>query len=271
MGMSKVPTHQVHRLPRYDRDAVGLHVALLVHPDGAAWSVHERGDGRCLCLAHGPAGDWPAMELLPAHPASATFCALPELSTLVPESTLRPGTEAGHLSLVHGPLPTGLLRDEPMDDIGARCVYLHDEAMEHLVLERFPAARALALRTLLVRAALQGGRQAPTLLAHRVGKRMDVVLADAGGLQLSNAYHTATGTDALYHLMNLLDTLQRTAASVEVRWCGPAWPAGDTELLQRYLPKALPAHSTDDATLAGLDLRKPEAWWALLEQAACAS
>ncbi|MBK9699351.1 MAG: DUF3822 family protein [Flavobacteriales bacterium] len=269
--MARSTDTDAHHLPRYDREATGLHLGIVVHPDGLAWSVHDRADGRCLVLAQGRGATWPAEEHLPRHPASVSFCAMPELSTLVPESTLRPGTEAGHLSLVHGPLPTGLLRDEPVEDLGARCVYLHDEGMEHQVLERFPAARAIALRSLLVRAVLTLGRQGPALVAHRVGKRMDVALADAGGLKLSNAYHCATGTDALFYLLHLMDALHLAPADAAVHWCGPGWAAPDTDLLRRYLPTAAPALSGTDAMLVGLDAPSPEAWWALLEQAACAS
>ncbi|MCC6401995.1 MAG: DUF3822 family protein [Flavobacteriales bacterium] len=269
--MTRTTDTDAHHLPRYDREATGLHLGIVVHPDGLAWSAHDRADGRCLVLAQGRGATWPAEEQLPRHPASVSFCAMPELSTLVPESTLRPGTEAGHLSLVHGPLPTGLLRDEPVEDLGARCVYLHDEGMEHQVLERFPAARAIALRSLLVRAVLALGRQGPALVAHRVGKRMDVALADGGGLKLSNAYHCATGTDALFYLLHLLDALHLGTADVAVRWCGPGWNTTDTDLLRRYLPTAAPALSGTDAMLVGLDAPTPESWWALLEQAACAS
>lgn len=269
--MSRPTDPALHLLPRYDRGATGLHLAIVVHPDGLAWSAHDRADGRCLCLAQGRGTTWPAEERLPLEPAAVSFCALPELSTLVPESTLRPGTEAGHLSLVHGPLPTGLLRDEPVEDLGARCVYLHDEGMEHRVLERFPAAQAVALRSLLVRGALACGRQGAAVVAHRVGKRMDVAVADAQGLKLSNAYHCTTGTDALYYLLHLLDALRLEPAAVAVRWGGPAWAGADLELLKRYLPTAAPVLTSADPMLAGLETAAPETWWALLEQAGCAS
>ncbi|MBK9275961.1 MAG: DUF3822 family protein [Flavobacteriales bacterium] len=269
--MARTTDTDAHHLPRYDRGAAGLHLGIVVHPDGLAWSAHDRADGRCLMLAQGRGAAWPAEEQLPHHPATVSFCAMPELSTLVPESTLRPGTEADHLSLVHGPLPTGLLRDEPVEDLGARCVYLHDEAMEHQVLERFPAARAIALRSLLVRSVLALGRQGPALVAHRVGKRMDVALADRDGLKLSNAYHCATGTDALYYLLHLLDAMHQDPAVPAVRWCGPGWTPTDTELVRRYLPNAAPAVTGTDAMLVGLDAPSPESLWALLEQAACAS
>ncbi len=269
--MSRPTDPALHQLPRYDPAATGLHLAIVVHPDGLAWSAHDRANGRCLCLAQGRGASWPAEERLPLDPAGVSFCAMPELSTLVPESTLRPGTEAGHLSLVHGPLPTGLLRDEPVEDLGARCVYLHDEGMEHQVLERFPAARAVALRSLLVRWAIAHGRQGAALVVHRVGKRMDVTLADAEGLKLSNAYHCATGTDALYYLLHLLDALRLEPDAVAVRWCGPAWTGADTELVRRYLPTAAPALTSADPMLTGMETAAPETWWALLEQAACVS
>ncbi|MBK6542900.1 MAG: DUF3822 family protein [Flavobacteriales bacterium] len=270
-SMVKDPTPVIARSASYDQDLLGLHLGILIRPNGMGWCANEPVTGHCLMLVHGEGDELPAADLLPERPASVSFTAVPELSTLVPESALAPGTEAAHLALVHGHLPTGLLRDEPIATLGARCVYLHDEAMEHGVLERFPAARSVALRNLLVRSALEQGKRRTTLVAHRVEKRFDVALADASGLRLSNAFHAATGTDALYYILFALDQLGLAPNAVQALWAGPGWTAADLDLLRRYLPLAAPVIARGNKVLGDLDVETPEHWFALLEQAACAS
>ena len=121
------------------------HLSIWASPDVHAWCAHDVATGRCVALSSDLGGELPDAALLPQRPVSVSFTALPEISTLVPENALAPGSEMRHLKMVHGHLPTGLLRDEPIGALGARCVYLHDEQAEHRLVSRFPHARSLPL------------------------------------------------------------------------------------------------------------------------------
>ena len=140
--------------------------------------MQELGTGRLMALYADKGDGLPQDERLPVHPSTVSFTALPETSTLVPESALVPGTELRHLKLVHGKVPTGLLRDEPVEAIGAHCIYLHDETAERSLTGRYPQARPVPMRSLLIRLGLEGnGWQ---LVLYRTRQRMDLVLVDAG-------------------------------------------------------------------------------------------
>ena len=103
------------------------HLSLWLSPELTGWCVHDLGDGRCVALHTAEGNALPDTAELPLRPASVSFVVMPEISTLVPETALAPGTETDHLRMVHGHLPTGLLRDEPITALDARCIYLHDE------------------------------------------------------------------------------------------------------------------------------------------------
>ncbi|MCB0791359.1 MAG: DUF3822 family protein [Flavobacteriales bacterium] len=261
-----------YRSVDYDRGRERTyHLSILVTPTGTGWCVHEQARSRCVALASTKGQVLPQLDLLPSHPMSISFVAAPELSTLVPESALAMGAEKDHLALVHGPLPTGLLRDEPVDLLGARCVYLHDEAAERIVLDRYPGARPIALRTLMVHGVLERSRNGTTLLLHRSGKRLDIALGRNGKLLLSNAFHATNGTDMLYYVLFVLERSQLPLADVTVLAGGTDLTADDMQLMRGYLPRAYPTFEPGEPTIAGLDIEAPERWSALLDQAACAS
>ena len=130
----------------YRRDRPNAwHLSIWTGPSMQAWCVQDTRTDACVGLAVGDGEGLPEPDRLPAHPASASFIAVPEISTLVPEGVLHEGGGAEHLELVHGPLPAGRLREMTLDALSARCVYQHDEAAERQVLKRFPSARPLAL------------------------------------------------------------------------------------------------------------------------------
>ncbi|MCB9169807.1 MAG: DUF3822 family protein [Flavobacteriales bacterium] len=261
-----------HRSVHYDRGRERTyHLGILVTSGSTSWCAYDPVQGRCAALFSAKGHRLPAEEQFPEHPTGVSFTAAPELSTLVPESALAIGKEKEHLALVHGPLPTGLLRDEPMDALGARCVYLHDEAAERVVLDRFPGARPMALRSLLVDRALHRGRERTTLLLHRAEKRLDIAVGRSGGLLLSNAFHATNGTDVLYYVLFVLEQLQLPLDQVNVLAGGTDWTMDDLQLLRGYLPHIDPAYSRGAPLLATLDIEAPERWSALLDQVVCAS
>lgn len=260
------------RSARYDSDrARGGHLAFLIDQEVVAWAYHDPTTGRHEALYAAKGTTVPALDKLPALPREVTFVALPEWSALVPESALTPGSEPAHLSLLHGQLPSGMLRDEPIDQLGARCIFMHDDQAEQAVLERYPAARPIALRTLLVRTALRMGRDRTVLTMHAADKRLDITLVETGRLRLSNTFPIVGAVDMLYYVLLVLERTGHDPHATHVRYGGLGFTDDMRTLLERYLPLAAPAMLRVHPTLEGLDLRTPEHWAALLEQAACAS
>lgn len=247
------------------------HLSIWAGGSITAWAVHDLDNGRCVAVHAAPGDELPDVERLPARPARTTFIALPEISTLVPESALTPGTEMQHLRLVHGSLPTGLLRDEPVEALGARCIYLHDEDAEHRLLKRFPAARPMSLQALMVRNALRHATNGPVLLVHRTAQRVDLAVARDGQVALTNAFHAVNGEDALYYALFALERCGLKPSSATVVTGGTHLTAAEEALLKAYLPevKALPA--AGDGVVNGLALEHPERLAGLLDQCACAS
>ena len=82
------------------------HLSCWLAPGLQAWCVHEKSTGRLMALAGNTGDELPMQGHLPAKPVTVSFTAMPEISTLVPESALVPGTEMKHLKLVHGTVPT---------------------------------------------------------------------------------------------------------------------------------------------------------------------
>ncbi|MBL8001797.1 MAG: DUF3822 family protein [Flavobacteriales bacterium] len=247
------------------------HLSIWCSASVTGWAVHALDSGRCVAVHAAPGEDLPDMDRLPLRPARATFVALPEISTLVPESALTPGTEMQHLRLVHGSLPTGLLRDEPVEALGARCIYLHDEAAEHRLLKRFPAARPLSLQGLMVRNVMRHAGNGPVLLLHRTAQRVDLAVAHGGQVELSNAFHAVNGEDALYYALFALDRCGLKPADATVVIGGTHLNDTEVALLKDYLPqvKALPA--AGNGVVNGLPIEHPERLAGLLDQCACAS
>lgn len=245
-------------------------MSLLVAGELRAWAAHAVDDGQVVALqwAHGVSAlDAPE---LPAHPASVSFVTLPEWSTLVPEGALEPGSEPHHLSLVHGGLPTGALRDEPVPDIGATCIYVHDDEHERQVLDRYPNARPVPLCSLMLRSALSRSGDGAVMLLHRSHDRLDVAIARTGRLLLSNTYPARSSQDLLYFALLAADGCGMAPAAVRVLHGGTHIAAHEVSLLQRYFAKAEEAGTASLGTIAEATIDGSR-WLALTEQFACVS
>ncbi len=247
------------------------HLSVWLSPEGNSWCVHDKKSGTCVALQADRGEALPAEALLPKRPVSVSFTALPEISTLVPESALAPGSEMRHLKMVHGALPTGLLRDEPIGALGARCVYLHDEQMEHRLLMKFPNARSIPLQAVLIQSALSRSAAQSVVFLHRSEKRLDLVIARDQQLLLSNTFHAVNAEDVLYYTLFALEQCGAKPAAVNAITGGTHLSSGEEEMLARYLPKIAPAVTMNDASIAGLKMNAPHHFTGLLEQFACAS
>ncbi|MCC7501653.1 MAG: DUF3822 family protein [Flavobacteriales bacterium] len=247
------------------------HLSIWASASLTGWAVHEHSTGRCVALHVASGEDLPDTEELPVRPHRTSFVALPEISTLVPESALMPGTELQHLKLVHGAVPTGLLRDEPLEALGARCIYLHDEATEHRLLKRFPAARPMPLQGLMVRSVLRHATEGPALLVLRTAQRVDLAVGRDGRVILSNAFHARSAEDILYYLLFALERTGLAPNEVTVALGGTHLEENEANLLRDYLPNLRPSLSAGDAVVNGLTLHAPERFSGLLEQCSCAS
>lgn len=247
------------------------HLSVLSAPGLAAWSLHDRDTGACLAfhvMADDEGFDDPR---IPKDPRSVSFITLPEWSTLVPGSTLAPGSEAAHLALVHGGLPEGALRDEPVPQLSATCVHVHDDRAEHQLLTRFPSARPLALQALLVRMALTRCVEGPALVLHRGQDRLDVALAKNGNLLVSNTFPARTATDVLYFSLLALQGHGLHADQVEMHLGGIALAKAEQNLLDKYFARPHPALPSPHGPELRGPVKEPQRWMALLEQYACVS
>jgi hypothetical protein len=247
------------------------HLSLLCAPGMNAWCVHDAETGACVALATGENAATPEAHRMPPRPASVSFTVMPEISTLVPEGVLAGGNEAAHLALVHGTLPGGTLRDEPIDALNARCIYLHDEAAERRVLKEHPAARPVSLRNVLVGSALARSVGGPTLLLHRADQRCDVVIADGTRVLLANSFFAPAATDVLYFALFAAERAGVAPTTCALLYGGWSRTTEESDLLTRYFQRCTPAIEATDRNIAGLGLPAPEHWLALIEQAACAS
>lgn len=248
------------------------HLSCWLAPDLHAWCVHDRSSGLLMALAALRGAHLPQERLLPPRPASVSFTALPEISTLVPESALAPGTEMRYLKMVHGTVPTGLLREEPIATLGAHCIYLHDEAAELALLDRYPHARSLPLQGTLVSHALARSATGPVLLAHRSATRLDLVAADGGKLLLSNTFHATVAEDVLYYALLATEQCGLSPATVQLRAGGTHLSAGEEHLLSTYFTHGpVPSTGSDEPALKGLRVPNAHHWTGLIDQFTCAS
>ncbi|MBK6882790.1 MAG: DUF3822 family protein [Flavobacteriales bacterium] len=252
--------------PTSDR---GHHLAILVGQGVVAWVAHDLRTSAPGALAWG--ADMAILEhaTLPKHPRSVSFVSLPEWSTLVPDGALYPGDEEQHLALIHGELPAGQVRDEPVRTLGASCIYVHEELAERQVLERFPNARALPLQAVLVQSAQQRSNGRPLVLVHRGADRVDIAIAHDQELLLSNSYPARTPEDLLYFC---LLAMERCGCSPEdtLLHCGGTHLTGiERDLLQRYLPHMA---SANPFRWPGAALHEhADRWLAAMDQLACVS
>ena len=272
ISFEHLPVTSSHFTERYQPGRErAWHLSIWSAPHATAWCVHDTTDGNVVGLASAGSDQLPETERLPKNPASVSFIAVPEISTLVPEGVLEGGREAAHLELVHGALPTGLLRDEPIDALSARCIYLHDEAAEKRLLHRFPSARPIALQALLIKTAMARAADKPLLLIHRAEQRCDLVIADRSTVRLANSFHAPTATDVLYFALFALDRSGLKPEAVRALAGGMALSAEENTLLDGYFPDLGPAIEKNAAALSGLSITRPERFTALLEQWPCAS
>lgn len=235
-----------------------------------AWAAHDLENGTPMAMGWGNGQELLDGADLPIQPFTVSFVTLPEWSTLVPEGALLPGTEAQHLSLVQGKLPTGALRDEPVASIGATCIYLHDDEVERAVLDRYPQARPVPMQGLMVRATLARANEGPVLLIHRGQDRLDAVVADRGRVLLSNSYPARASQDMLYYALLAVEGCGLKPADLRVFHGGTHLTGHERDLLHRYFGTEAPAVSTWPELDAGSGL-EPARWLAVLEQFACVS
>lgn len=247
------------------------HLSLLCAPGLNAWCAHDANSGACVALATGDESTTPEAHRLPPRPASVSFTVMPEISTLVPEGVLAGGDEKAHLALVHGTLPDGTLRDEPIDALNARCIYLHDEATERRVLKEHPSARPVSLRNVLVKAALARSEGGASLLLHRADQRCDIVITDGTRVLLANSFFAPAATDVLYFALFAADRAGIAPGTCALLRSGWSMSGEEADLLLRYFHRCAPAIHATDRAIAGLGLPAPEHWLALIEQVACAS
>lgn len=266
-------TKTEHFHPRYRPEAErAWHLACWLAPGLHAWSVHEKASGLLVGLVAAEGDQLPLPERLPALPASTSFTAMPEVSTLVPQSALEPGTEMQHLKLVHGTVPTGLLRDEPIGTLGAQCIYLHDEIAERKLLDRFPGARPLPLQAILVHHALSHATNGVAVVVFRTSTRLDLVIADKGRLLLSNTFFATTPEDVLYYALFCVKQCGLRPEGVVLRAGGTHLSATEEHVLSSYFPNGpLPTTASKDPALAELRIPDAHHWTGLIEQFRCAS
>lgn len=255
--------------PEYDAEREhAWHLSCWLEAGLEAWAVHETGSGRLMALYADKGEGIPEDARLPLRPASVTFTAMPETSTLVPESALAPGTELRHLKLVHGKVPTGLLRDEPVEQIGARCIYLHDEVAERTLTLRFPQARSVPLQTLLIKLGLSGS--GPEMVLYRTKDRMDLVIGNAGKLELCNTFHATAKEDLLYYALFALEQCGLSPAATPLRIGGSLLVEADEALLAMYFKDVHPLSSGGVPFIGNEPVAEAHHWAALLEQYTCA-
>lgn len=251
-------------------DEHALHLSILSSPAGTAWAVHRMATGRCIALHQMDIGDHWDHPDMPEDPRSISFITLPEWSTMVPESALAPGSEADHLALVHGGIPTGAMRDEPIESLSARCIFVHDDVAERALLDRFPAARPLSLQALMVRVAQARSEKEPLLLVHRSKGRCDIAVASGARILLSNGYPAITASDLLYFTLLAAERTGHAPHTVALHYGGEHLTDAETALLQKYFARARPAIGHDHFA-GGKAVKHPERWMALVEQYTCAS
>ncbi|HRH38930.1 MAG TPA: DUF3822 family protein, partial [Flavobacteriales bacterium] len=182
---------------------------------------------------------------------------------------LEPGTEAQHLGLVHGGLPTGALRDERVADLGATCIYAHDDETERSVLDRYPSARPLPMQGLMVRSALARSSDGAVMVLHRGHHTVEVSVAKANRLLLSNTYPARTSQDLLYFALLAAEGSGTKASEIHVHRGGTHFTEHEGDLLRRFFGKEECAVQVGtEASQAGVNAHR---WLALLEQFACVS
>ena len=255
----------------YDRSRErAYHLSVLLGEGVCAWAAHATANGEPVAMA------WSAGDLalkdhrLPAHPVSVSYVALPEWSTLVPDAALIPGTEAQHLSLVHGTAPMGQLRTEPVRLLGATCIYSRFAPAEKTLLELYANARPLPLRSILVRGVLSRSTSKPSVLLHKGAVRTEIAIAYRNHLLLCNSFPVHTSEDLLYFTLLAVERTGHSPADIDLYLGGTHLNTTDRELLTNYFKHV---ESAVFNTLPSSDSEEDPAdrWLAALEQFACVS
>lgn len=255
----------------YDRSRERTwHLSLVIGTGVHAWAAHGINDGSIAALGWSEDDRSLDTDEVPTHPASISFITLPEWSTLVPDGALEAGSQARHLSLVHGGLPTGALRDEVIASLGATCIYVHDDEAERKVLDRFPNARPVPMQSLLVRSAMVRATQRTTMVLHRSHQNVEICIAAPGRVLLSNSFPARTSQDLLYFALLAAEGSGIKAAELQLVHGGTHLTDHERELLGRYF-------ANEDGQVgnwAERPLREEvdgSRWLALVEQFACVS
>ena len=255
----------------YDRTRErAFHLSVLLGEGVCAWVVHATGNGELVAMA------WSAGDLalkdnhLPEHPVSVSYVALPEWSTLVPDAALVPGTEAQHLSLVHGNAPKGQIRTEPVRLLGATCIYSRSAQAEKTLLELFANARPLPLRSILVRGVLSRSSSKPSVLLHKGADRTEIAIAYQNHLLLCNSFPVHTSADLLYFTLLSVERTGHSPADIDLFYGGTHLNANDRELLAKYF-KHLDGAVLDPFPDSNAEQDPADRWLAALEQFACVS
>ncbi len=259
-----------YRASRYEpAQARTYHLSLLTGQGLSAWAVHETNTSKPVALGWAGGNDALIDKQLPAHPASISFVSLPEWSTLVPDGALAPGTEAKHLALVHGGLPNGAMRDEPVRSLGATCIYVHNDLAERAVLDRFPNARPLAMQSVMVRSALARCGTDPIVLMHRSADQLGISIAWKHKILLSNSFPAKTAHDMLYYTILAVEQTGYKPSDVALRFGGTHLNNGERELLSRYFKDSTPAGTPLWPGFIETEIAPVHRWFAALEQFAC--
>ena len=260
-----------HRSKEYRPEAERQHhVALVLGQGVSGWVAHDVQRGRIAAMHWAPDVDAIRSSDLPRHPRSVTYVMLPEWSTLVPDGAFEPGTALEHLTLVHGRLPSGSVREEAVDTLRAQCLYVPEASNERLILERFPIARSLPLQAVMVNGARTRAHLGPVLLLHRGADRLDVAIADERTLLVSNSYPARTPEDILYFCLMATAHAGLRPDGIALRTGGTHLTKEDRDLLTAYFidhQPAVPSTAIGDPP-GGMEADR---WLAAFEQIACVS
>jgi hypothetical protein len=261
-----------HRDARYDptRDRA-YHVGLVIGHDLSICAVHDIGNGEPHLIAYGSGIDVLTLPDLPTTPRSVSYVMLPEQSTLVPDGAMDHGSRSSHLQLVHGSIRQGAIHDEPVRTLGATCLYVHDEAHERKVLDRFPSARSLSLRTVLLNGAQRRSVAKPLVLVHRCADRVDITIAEGLRILLSNSYPARTAEDALYFGSLAVEKSGSSPDQVAIRSGGTHFGQAERDLFDRYFTDHRPAVTSLWKGASEGTLADASRCLAALDQFACVS
>lgn len=260
------------RSTQYDPDRErAYHASILIGQGVSVCAVHALATAEPQALLWASNTDVLAHPELPKHPRSVTFVSLPEWSTLVPDGALQPESGPQHLALVHGSMPGGQVRDEPVRTLGATCLYVNDDVHEKMVLERFPNARALPLQAVLVRGAQMRAARGTTILLHRGSERADIAVAQGQRVLLSNSYPARTAEDLLYFCLLATEQCGLRSDTVAVRMGGTHLSQKERDLLGRYFNDHAPAVLQEWSGLPTVAEQPLDRWLAALDQFACVS